>query len=102
MQKGKSMKSKADFSIIRTYSTIRGLQSQSQDEYSVYDNDGEYIIKYCSQKTDRELVDEIGVSGLSFDEIKSLLVYISENSLRFDLWKDFIKDYCLERGAKIS
>ena len=96
------MTSNADFSIIRTYSTIQGLQSQSQDEYSVYSNGSGFIIKYSSQKNDREFANEMGIAGLPFDEIKSLLVYISENSLRFDLWKDFIKDYCLERGAKIT
>ena len=45
--------------------------------------------------------EELHISGLSFDVIKSLLIYLSENAVRYSQWTDIVNDYCYEHGASV-
>lgn len=90
-----------DFKIVRSYSPILGLQIRSQDEYSVYRDGNMFVVRYLCKENNRELKEELHISGLSFDMIKSLLIYLSENAVRYSQWTDIVKDYCYEHGASV-
>lgn len=91
-----------DFKIVRSYSPILGLQNRSQDEYSVYQDGSMFVVRYLCKECNRELKEEVHITGLSFDVIKSLLIYLSENAVRYSQWTDIVKDYCYEHGAYVS
>lgn len=87
------MEEEKRFCTTRKYSHIEGLQSEAFDTYELLEIGTDLLIRYRSERNNEYYEEARRIQGVSFDDIRELLIYLAENAARRGIWIDMVEDY---------
>lgn len=90
------MNTARQFSIMRCYSEIEGLQAKSCDTYSLLEQNEGVLIRYQRQNCENTICEEKQLCNTTFETMRKVICFLCENSIRQGVWMCMVDEYCQE------